>query len=211
MQLLSWQQRLSALAGQQHQLVAALLAALRIHQAAAAGGGVVRQQGGAWPADGQGAALPEVRRQLLTILCAYVDQQLASLQQDAAEADDAAAGVAHVAGAAIACCLLARCPDALWAEVFPRFQRQQQQEGGRGAEAAFLQQLLPFILSDQLPSVAPEVRGAPAGVRRAEGRGQAPRALLLLLPRSRLPPAPTAPYHPRPHTCRSCKRWWSSV
>ena len=150
-QLLSWQQRLSALASQQHQLRSALLAAVRIYQVAAAGGqqqqqGVGRQQQAAWPADGHAAAVPEVQRQLLTILCAYAEQGLSASEQEQPQS------AAQLADTAIACCLLVRRPDALWSDLFPRFARQ------RAAAAAFLQQVLPFILSDQLPSVAPEVR-----------------------------------------------------
>ena len=165
-QLLSWQQRLSALASQQQQLRSALLAAVRIYQVAAAGAqqqqGGGRQQQAAWPADGHAAAVPEVQRQLLTILCAYADQGLLAIQQEqqpkqpqqqqATAAAAAAAAAAQLADTAIACCLLVRRADALWSDLFPRFARQQ------AAVAAFLQQVLPFILSDQLPSVAPEVR-----------------------------------------------------
>jgi peptidoglycan hydrolase-like protein with peptidoglycan-binding domain len=175
-QLLSWQQRLSALASQQGQLAAALLAAVRIYQAAASGGsGQVRQQGpgaAAWPADGSGAAPAEVQRQLLTILCAYVDQRLARVQHalptEAAEEPSSQAPTgAQLADTAIGCCLLLRRPDALWSDLFPRFQAAAQGGSGSGSgsgsggpEAAFLHQLLPFILFDQLPSVAPEVMQA---------------------------------------------------
>lgn len=158
-QLLSWQQRLSALASQQQQLRSALLAAVRIYQVAAAGAqqqqGGGRQQQAAWPADGHAAAVPEVQRQLLTILCAYADQGLLAIQQEQQPPQQqatAAAAAAQLADTAIACCLLVRRADALWSDLFPRFARQQ------AAVAAFLQQVLPFILSDQLPSVAPEVR-----------------------------------------------------
>ncbi len=200
MQLLSWQQRLSALASQPGQLAAALLAAVRIYQAATSSSGVTSSQArqqpqgsAAWPADGGGAAPPEVQRQLLTILCAYVDQGLAALQQapshvaagepastapSAAQHSAAQHSAAQLADTAIGCCLLLRRPDALWSDLFPRFQSAAQHgaaqlggDGGTGGgsrggdgggtggpEAAFLHQLLPFILSDQLPSVAPEVR-----------------------------------------------------
>ena len=159
-QLLSWQQRLSALASQQQQLRSALLAAVRIYQVAAAGAqqqqGGGRQQQAAWPADGHAAAVPEVQRQLLTILCAYADQGLLAIQQEQQpkqpQQQQATAAAAQLADTAIACCLLVRRADALWSDLFPRFARQQ------AAVAAFLQQVLPFILSDQLPSVAPEVR-----------------------------------------------------
>lgn len=173
-QLLSWQQRLSALASQPGQLAAALLAAVRIYRAASTGGssGQARQQpagGAAWPADGGGAPPPEVQRQLLTILCAYVDQGLAALHQGAPvgptedASSQAAASSAQLADTAIGCCLLLRRTDALWSDLFPRFQAAGQQLGGTDCggssspAAAFLHQLLPFILSDQLPSVAPEV------------------------------------------------------
>jgi hypothetical protein len=161
-QLLSWQQRLSALASQPQQLRSALLAAVRIYQVAAAGaqqqqGGGRQQQAAAWPADGHAAAVPEVQRQLLTILCAYADQGLLAIQQEQQpkqpqQQQATAAAAAQLADTAIACCLLVRRADALWSDLFPRFARQQ------AAAAAFLQQVLPFILSDQLPSVAPEVR-----------------------------------------------------
>ncbi|KAL4853636.1 Vacuolar protein sorting-associated protein 8 [Chlorella vulgaris] len=86
---------------------------------------------------------------------------------------------AQLADTAIGCCLLARRPDALWSDVYPRFVAasrqlgQQQVAMSTGAEAtssparppltpiaAFLQQLPPFILADQLPGVAPEVMQA---------------------------------------------------
>ncbi|KAL4853637.1 Vacuolar protein sorting-associated protein 8 [Chlorella vulgaris] len=188
-QLLSWQQRLSALAGQQRQPVAALLAAVRIHQAAAAAShGRQQHPTAAWPAQGLSAALPEVQRQLLIILGVYVDQGLAQLQlqqqqqqdeQGTASAAAAAPTPAQLADTAIGCCLLARRPDALWSDVYPRFVAasrqlgQQQVAMSTGAEAtssparppltpiaAFLQQLPPFILADQLPGVAPEVMQA---------------------------------------------------
>lgn len=162
-QLLSWQQRLSALASQPHQLVPALLAAVRIYQTAASAGGGGQQHGAAWPADGRGAALPEVQRQLLTILCAYSDQALA-LQGAAGGAATEAEAASAAADTAIGCCLLVRRPDALWSDLFPRFQ-------GAGAAAPFLRQLLPFILSDQLPSVAPEVRIAGQLGAASAGRG----------------------------------------
>lgn len=187
MQLLSWQQRLSALAGQQRQPVAALLAAVRIHQAAAAAShGRQQHPTAAWPAQGLSAALTEVQRQLLIILGVYVDQGLAQLQlqqqqgeQGTASAAAAAPTPAQLADTAIGCCLLARRPDALWSDVYPRFVAASRQLGqqqvamptGTAATsspasppltpiAAFLQQLPPFILADQLPGVAPEVMQA---------------------------------------------------
>ena len=132
-QLLSWQQRLSALASQQQQLRSALLAAVRIYQVAAAGGqqqqqGGGRQQQPAWPADGHAAAVPEVQRQLLTILCAYADQGLLAIQQQEQQPQQqvAAADAAQLADTAIACCLLVRRADALWSDLFPRFAGQRQ-------------------------------------------------------------------------------------
>lgn len=191
-QLLSWQQRLSALASQRA-LVTALLAAVRTCRAAAGSGSQPAAQA-AWPADGRNAPSEEARRQLLTILCAWVDQRLGQLVQEgqrqdaglagagagaagmgaprdgqagaaggggaaaAAEGDDGAAARAggtsalqRLADTAISCCLLAGQADALWSSLLPRFQRHPP------AAAAFLQQLLPAILSDRLPSVAPEV------------------------------------------------------
>ncbi|KAL4426026.1 hypothetical protein ABPG75_010042 [Micractinium tetrahymenae] len=199
-QLLSWHQRLSALASQRT-LVAALLAAVRTCQAAATMPASSQGQPApqaAWPADGRGAQLGEARRQLLTILCAWVDRELGQQQgqqqgvqgqrqeeqreagqaaraggelaatrsEDALAAAAAAGGIGgapgggsaaalqRLADAAISCCLLAGQAGALWSDLFPRFQRHPP------AAAAFLQRLLPAILSDQLPSVAPEVMQA---------------------------------------------------
>jgi hypothetical protein len=155
-QLLSWQQRLSSLAGRQQQLAAALLAAVRTCQAAMQGGGDARQQA-AWPADGHGASLAEVQRQLLAILCAYVDQGLLRLQQqqrqqeqgqergsDGAAAnaaaggplEEAAAAAQRLADAAIRCCLLVRRPDALWSDVYPRFASASPQQPAAAGERA---------------------------------------------------------------------------
>ncbi|PSC67213.1 vacuolar sorting-associated 8-like protein isoform X1 [Micractinium conductrix] len=201
-QLLSWQQRLSALVSHQ-QLPAALLAAVRVYQAAtgaaaAAGDRQLAVPEAAWPADGQAAPAPEVQRQLLTILCALVDQELAQQQaqqqqqqqqaqqeggtEQASSADAGAAGgsvagdgtaagggaaVERLADTAVGCCLLVRRPDALWEHLWPRFQR------WPPAAAAFLQHLLPAILSDRLPSVAPEVMQALVEHCVAEGRPEA--------------------------------------
>lgn len=195
-QLLSWQQRLSALASQRA-LVAALLAAVRVCQAAAGPRGQPAPQA-AWPAEGRGAQLEEARRQLLTILCAWVDQRLAAEGDQAAGAggveapgdgrvtapgggkggtaaaardggataqQGGAAALQQLADAAISCCLLAGQADALWSTLFPRFQRHPP------AAAAFLQQLLPAILSDWLPRMAPEVGGV--GRVRVRGGGLA--------------------------------------
>lgn len=168
-QLMSWQQRLSALASQQTHLSAALLAALRIYQAAAAGAGQAWQlPQAAWPADGHAAVTLEVQRQLLTILYAYVDQGLAQQKGQGGESAEAAA-MQQLAATAIDCCLLVRRPDALWSGIFPRFSRASQRPSVAAADAgealgavtpmwAFLQQLLAVILTDQLSSIAPEVR-----------------------------------------------------
>ncbi|KAL4418863.1 hypothetical protein ABPG77_002930, partial [Micractinium sp. CCAP 211/92] len=200
-QLLSWQQRLSALASQRA-LVTALLAAVRVCQAAAAPQGGQAAQA-AWPADGGSAQPEEARRQLVTILCAWVDQRVEQLRQDggpaarvaarpetsrdgtagtpggggaaaaATESNETAAqrgssaALQQLADAAISCCLLAGQVDALWSSLFPRFQRHPP------AAAAFLQQLLPAILSDRLPSVAPEVMQALVEHFAAAGRPEA--------------------------------------
>eukprot|EP00887_Chlorella_sp_A99_P007106 scaffold2.g7106.t1 len=166
LQQLTWQQRLSALVGR-GRLEAALLAAVRAYHAAAgdSGGG-----GGGWPADGAGADPGEVSRQLLTVLCCYLDQGLAQLgaaataappaqQQPRDGAGAAGAGAApaaaRLAATAVACCLLLGAPESLFGDVFPRFQA-----AGRGCLAAFLSELVPHVLADQLPSLAPEVGGA---------------------------------------------------
>lgn len=226
-QLLSWQQRLSALASQQGQLAAALLAAVRIYQAATGGqAGQQPHSGAAWPADGGGASQPEVQRQLLTILCAYVDQGLAGMQQLEAPGEAAeepasqAATPAQLADTAIGCCLLLRRPDALWSDLFPRFQAAAQPassgNGGFGPEAAFLHQLLPFILSDQLPSVAPEVwcwgrrLGCTMVVLRHADSIWAGNMLLPPPPCLSEDPNPPPPAALPPFR-RSCRRWWSSV
>ena len=167
---MSWQQRLSALASQQQHLVTALLAAVRIHHTAT-GARLAAQP--TWPADGHDAAPAEVQRQLMTILSAYVVQALAQLQPQAGSEFEAAAAAAawqQLAHTTISCCLLVRRPDALWSDFYPLFHssKNPMAQGEAGAArpadpaAAFLRQLLPFILSDQLPSVAPEARCASA-------------------------------------------------
>lgn len=51
---------------------------------------------------------------------------------------------------AIQACVLAGRPEVLWGDVFPRFQAYE-------AADAFLAQLQPAILADEVPSPAPEV------------------------------------------------------
>ncbi|GAB4818305.1 hypothetical protein N2152v2_005351 [Parachlorella kessleri] len=149
-QLLTWQQRLSALVAQGH-MRRALLAAVNTFHAAAQTAG---SRSGQWLADGAGANPQDVSRQLLTILCGLVDNSLAAMAAAATTAQAPAVAAEStpqwLAEVCIATCLLLGRPDALLSDVFPRWQPSP-------FLGSFLEQLEPHILRDQLPSLAPEV------------------------------------------------------
>lgn len=151
-QLMSWHQRLSTLVSM-GRLELALLSALRLCHALDAGP-PQQAQHGTWPADSADPAQRDaVVRQLLTVLCAYIDNDLSSLRDGDGGDLGAEAAAERLADVAIDACLLPGCTDALFSDVAPRFLQSPY-------AAAFLRQLEPRILGDALTSLAPDVMHA---------------------------------------------------
>jgi len=167
---LNWQQRMSALLSMSR-MEASLLHGVKLFHITTAlttsssfssvygGGG---NDGGGridWPADTvHVTALPEVARQTLLVLYAYIDNTLASNSSSYTGGDrkaisseattDAAAvekRIAVVADIAINTCQLLNSPSSLYSDIFPRFQAAHIVVGGSGttitALAPFLRQL----------------------------------------------------------------------
>lgn len=155
--LLTWHQRLSTLVSQ-NKLEVALLCGARLYlgtQTTSAAAPAVKQ---AWPAD---TALPaeaeQVTRQLVTILQALVDSKIEDLNmlyhqltQEPSVLNEKAEQLADIA---LNTCLLLSRSEALFDDIAPKFL-------SSPFSAAFLHQLEPRILADELPSLAPEVMQA---------------------------------------------------
>jgi hypothetical protein len=168
MQLMTWQQRLSALVALRRMGPALLSAARLFHAAssapapplspsAAAGGGgggttsAAAQFTNGWPADTpEPTQAAEVGRQMLTILCAHMDTTLSTMTHNTADAGEEAEAAARLADVAAAACLVLGARDALASEVFPRFQRS-------GLLPPLLTALESYILAGDLASPAPEI------------------------------------------------------
>lgn len=172
--LLTWHQRLSTLVAM-HKLDVAMLSAVRLYLLATTSTGPATSPApssvaacGLWPADGAAASdAEEVARQLLTILHALVDSKLSTLisqrhqkkkenklpndsnEEDRNEENEAE----QLADIAVNTCLLLSRSEALFDDIAPKFL-------SSPFSSAFLCQLEPRILADELPSLAPEVMQA---------------------------------------------------
>jgi hypothetical protein len=166
--LLTWHQRLSTLVSM-HKLEVAMLSAVRLYlQATTPSAGSPRVASCHWPADGAAPSdAEEIARQLLTILHALIDSTRSTLisqyhqkkennklsndnNEDNNNVENAAEQLADIA---VNTCVLLSRSDALFDEIAPKFL-------SSPFSSAFLCQLEPRILADELPSLAPEVMQA---------------------------------------------------
>ena len=155
--LLTWHQRLSTLVSQ-NKLELALLFGARLYLGTQMGSHAVRAVKEAWPADVASPAEAEtVTRQLLTILRALVASKLEDLtmhhHQMTQKPSILNQAAEQLVDSALNTCLLLSRSDALFDDIAPKFL-------SSPFSAAFLHQLEPRILADELPSLAPEVMQA---------------------------------------------------
>jgi len=163
--LLTWQQRLSTLVGLQ-KLEVAMLSAVRLYlQATVSTDSPTSATTSSvaschWPADEAAQSdAKEIARQLLTILHAFIDSKLSTLisqhrqQKEEIELLNDEEEAEQLADIAVNTCLLLSRPEALFGEIAPKFL-------SSPFSSAFLCQLEPRILADELPSLAPEVMQA---------------------------------------------------